>query len=419
MWQEATDSADEAPSTGSTARNLTGPIRVEGACGERVPLAVHVRNLGDALLPLRLDFHNVRHRKRPGFALSGERVDVHRVDYVRTRTGALVPDPLPRAAGGNSLRVPAEQTRSFFISIDTRALPAGRWSGQLLLTPLRSGPVLEIPFELDVTAAVLPERMPIWVTMWTYPPGMISGRIGRVGHRRYVELMRRAGVNTVLTRSYGMPWPVRDAQGDVVGINTLDFTQMLERREFDRERDFIVIGVFPGSLKDQWGPDFLAAQWNRNFITYLRMLAAHVREDLGVPYSRWALYLEDEAVGDNFISLGKLTRAADPKIRIWANPQAVGELEAARKAEPYIDIFVPPSWGIGRHPESESTRGRVPAKSHLGGSRRRQSGELCTNRPAFGCETDPAGTETGSPNEEVGSVDIAVPISVAFITDFT
>jgi hypothetical protein len=350
----------DGASPGSFGRNRTGPIRVEGACGERVPLAVHVRNLSQVPLPCRLDFQNVRHRQRPGFVLSGDRVDVHVVDFVSTRTGVLVPDPLPRAAGGNSIHVPAEQTGSFFISIDTQALPAGLWSGHVRLTPLRSGPALEIPFELDVTAAVLPERMPIWTAMWTYPPdqrhkpGMISGRIGRVGARRYVDLMQRTGVNAVLTRSYGMPWPVRDVQGNVVGINTLDFDQMLQRREFDPERDFLVIGVFPEHLKDEWGQDFLGEQWSRSFVTYLRMLSAHVREDLGVPYSRWAVYLEDEgSAGENFISLGKLTREADPKIRIWANPQGLGELEAAKKAEPYIDIFVPPSWNIGRWPESE------------------------------------------------------------------
>ena len=348
----ATDPASgDGASPGSFGRNRTGPIRVEGACGERVPMAVHVRNLSQVPLPCRLDFQNVRHRERPGFVLSGDRVDVHVVDFVSTRSGGLVPDPLPRAAGGNGIHVPAEQTGSFFISIDTRALPAGLWSGHVRLTPLRSGPALEIPFELDVTAAVLPEQTPIWVAMWTYVPGWICGRSGRGGDWRYVELMRRAGGNTVLTRSYGMPWPELDGDGELEGIDTLDFDQMLVRQRFDRDKSFLVIGVLPEA---HWGQGFLSEQWRRNFVKYLRMLAAHVREDLGVPYSRWALYLEDEQVGECFVSLGKLTREADPKIRIWANPQSVAELEVVRKAEPYIDIFVPVRWGIGQHAESDN-----------------------------------------------------------------
>ena len=358
VWQSGTeegappDAASSAEaSAGSWGRNRTGTVRVRGACGERVPLAVHVRNVSGALLPLRLDFQSVRHQERPGFTLSGDRVDVHLVDYVLTRTTDVVPDPLPHAAGGNNMVVPAKETGSFFVSIDTRGLPAGRWSGALRLTPLRSGPVLDVPFELEVAAAVLPERTPIWVNMWTYVPRWICRGSGRGGDGLYVELMHRTGVNTVLTRSYGMPWPRLGDRGELVGINTLDFDQMLARQAFDRARSFLVIGVLPESVKGSWGPDFLGEKWNRNFIEYLRMLATHVREDLGVPYSRWALYLQDEHIGANFVSLGELTREADPKIRIWAN--CVAELEVMRKAEPYIDIFVPVRWHIGQHPGSE------------------------------------------------------------------
>jgi hypothetical protein len=350
--EEPAADADVLP--GSFGRNRAGTIRVEGACGERVPIAIHVRNLSEVPLPCRIDFQNVRHQERPGFVLTGDRVDVHVVDFVTTRTSALVPDPLPRAAGGSRTHVPPGQTGSFFISIDTRALPAGLWSGHVRLTPLRSGPALDIPFELNVAAAVLPERAPIWVTLWSYVPRWISARYGgRGGDERYVELMQQTGVNTVLTRSYGMPWPERDDQREVVGIKTLDFTQMLVRRKFDGDKDFLVIGVLPESQKGEWGREFLDEKWSRNFIKYVRFLSAHVRENLGIPYSRWALYLEDEQVAEHFVSLAKLTREADPKIRIWANPQGMEDLEVLRKAEPYIDIFVPARRVIGRYPESD------------------------------------------------------------------
>lgn len=346
------ETGDNAES-GSFALSRTGPIRVEGACGERVPMAIHVRNHGKTTLPCRLDFHNVRHEDRWGFTVDGDRVDIHEVDFVITRAADLVPDPLPRAAGGNMIQVPAGQTRSFFLSIDTHGFPAGSYQGNVLLTPLRSGPVLEVPFELDVAGVVLPERMPIWIGMWSYPPRMIHARIGRGGLGRYEELMRRVGVNTVVTRSYGMPWPILDDQRKVKDINWLDFDQMLERRNFDFERDLFVIGVFPEAHKGAWGSEFLSDAWSQNYIDYVRMLAAHVRNNLDLPYDGWALYLEDEGPSDHFITLGKLTREADPKIRIWANPQAVGNLEAAQAAK-YIDIFVPPSWNIGRYPEAEN-----------------------------------------------------------------
>ena len=68
--------------------------------------------------------------------------------------------------------------------------PAGLWRGRVHLTPLRSGPDLEVPFELRVVPVVLPERVPIWVTFWSYSPGYGWGAEGRGKSKAYLDLMR-------------------------------------------------------------------------------------------------------------------------------------------------------------------------------------------------------------------------------------
>ena len=346
-----TDAGNAPAEAGSWARNLAGTIQDAGASGELVPLVVHVRNLGTAPLPLRLDFHGVRHEQRPRFVLGGERVDVHLVDYVVTRANDLVPDPLPRAGGANNVQISANETRTFFATIDTSGLPAGLWKGAVRLTPLRSGPALDIPFELEVASAVLPETMPIWINMWTYVPRWECSQWGRGDDQRYVELMLRTGVNTVLTRMHALLWPIYDDERNLVGIDTLDFDQQLASQKFSSEK-YLIIGILPdGHRTFKCGED--SPVEDRNFIEYVRMIARHVRENHGVPYDRWALYLADESLGDDFLPYAKLTREADPKIRIWANPQSVEDLEVVRKAEPYVDIFVPCRWHIGAHPDSE------------------------------------------------------------------
>ena len=162
----------------SHAHSLTDGIRATGTCGEYVPLAIHVRNHGDTTLPVRLDLAGVRHEPT-GLQLRTDRVQVHLVDYILTRLKKLVPDPLPLANSANSLSLSPGETGSLFVLIDTRGMPAGLWKGRARFTPLRSGPKLEVPFELEVAPVVLPQRVPIWVTFWSYSPShgwMSEGR---------------------------------------------------------------------------------------------------------------------------------------------------------------------------------------------------------------------------------------------------
>ena len=348
--------AKDEPAKGAWARSRTKTIVLRGASGETVPLLLHVRNRGKAMLPVRMHFHGVRHVKRPGFMLNADRIGMHVVDFVRIRTGDLVPDPLPTAGEANNLHVAPGETRSYFVRIDTRGLPAGLWKGSVNLTPLRSGPLLRIPLELNIAPVVLPEEMPIWVAVWTYDPRWIceEGQ-GRGREEAYVALLQRLGVNTTLTRSYGTPYPVLDPKtGELTGINTLDLDQMLVRRQFDPRKHFLIVGLLLDHTKHHWGSvgkDGPGEQWRRNYVRYVQRLSRHVRENLKVPYERWGLYLLDEKITGDYRTYGKLTRQADPKIRIWCN--RVEALKTMKAAEPYIDVFVPVRWHIGKHPASE------------------------------------------------------------------
>lgn len=340
----------------SRAHNLSGPLQVQGASGEMVPMAIHVRNQGSKALLIRMHLHQVSHVDDGSFMLNSDRVDVHIIDFVRIQTGELIPDPLPRADGINSLKVLPNETGSYFVTIDTSGLPAGLWKGDVHLTPIRDGPRLQIPFQLRIVPAVLPQQLPIWMTMWTYDPGwMFVNSLGRGSEDAYLALMRRTGFNAVITRSSGMPMPILDDNGDLEGIDTRDLDYLLARRQFDANQHFLVVGLLLEATKHYWslgGEDILGEKWNRNFIKYVRLLSRHVRENLRVPYERWGLYLQDERISENegFPAFGKLTREADPRVQIWAN--AIQELDVVKKAEPYIDVFVPKLSHLSWHPDS-------------------------------------------------------------------
>ena len=351
---------DKAGLGESQARSLIDSIQAEGACGEYIPLTVHVRNHGETTLPIRFDFAGVRH-EHTKLRLRADRVEVHFIDYVLTKLKKLVPDPLPRADGANGLRLSPGETGSFFVLIDTRGMPAGLWQGRVHLTPLRNGPDLEIPFELRIAPVVLPQRVPIWVTFWSYSPSHGWNAEGRGKSKPYMDLMRRTGTN-VVQMSYrdGAPEPILNDGGAIVGIKVEEFDRMMARREFTHH-DYLVVGLTINPRTERWGPNFLKDEhepWKHNFAKYVKMLAKHIRDNYGLAHDRWGLYLNDEHIGEDFVPLGKLVREADPKVQIWAN--RIEDLETTKKAEPYIDVIVPYSpWlspkglGFGRNAESE------------------------------------------------------------------
>jgi hypothetical protein len=360
--------AEKKPQDGSWARNIAGTIKVRGASGELIPLALHVRNRGKSALPIRLHFDRIRHEKDSAFMLNSERIDLFLVDFVLQPTKDIVPDPLPRAGGANNIQISPDETISYFATIDTEGMPAGVYKGEIYLTPLRTGPILQIPFELTIEPVVLPEEVPIWVTVWTYDPRWLcSNDLGRGSAEPYYELMRRTGINCFLTRNYELPRPVLDDSGNLTGINTIDFDQSLVDWKFDPKKHFLVLGLLLEHNKHYWGSDIstgddkvdgkpkdlhISEQWKNNFIKYVKMLSNHIQNNVGIPYEHWALYLMDERIyeSEGFVDFGKFTREADPKIRIWAN-SLVG-IDIVKKAEPYIDIFVPAIYTIPSHPES-------------------------------------------------------------------
>ena len=352
---DAVPEGDAPPPEGpSWGHSFVKEIQLNAACGELAPFAVHVRNRGAEELQMRMDLANVRHAERD-FLVTADRVEARYVDYYLTRAGNVVPDPLPRTGGANCVYIPSGQTRSFFSLINTTGMPAGVWKGEVHVTPMRAGPILKLPFALDVAPVVLPGKMPIWVTMWE---GNLNTRHAdldpRGGDEPYYDLLRRTGVNVVMFHYYyAIPWPVLDEAGVLTGINPVDFDRMLVRRRFGKDNFLLILIQATSSRRSEWwGKEFQSDQWNRNVVKYMRLLAAHIRTRHRIPDDRWALYLLDENIGEMFIALGKLVREADPTIRIWAN--RVEELDQVKKAEPYIDIYAPVRGHVGKFRESEA-----------------------------------------------------------------
>jgi hypothetical protein len=96
------------------------------------------------------------------------------------------------------------------------------------------------------------------------------------------------------------------------------------------------------------GPPFLSDPWKAAFISYLREWVAHLKT-LGLPYEQWALYPYDEPSTPftkttlDLIEVAKLIRAADPRIRIYADPTSGTTMESVNLLKGLIDIWCPSS----------------------------------------------------------------------------
>ena len=62
-------------------------------------------------------------------------------------------------------------------------------------------------------------------------------------------------------------------------------------------------------------------------------------EKAGLEHDDWAVYPFDEYLGPGFLTEGRTTRAARPKVRIYSNHSA--DLGQMRAAAPYVDIWCP------------------------------------------------------------------------------
>ena len=282
---------------------------------------------------------------------------------------AMAPLPL-----NTLLRIPPKTTVPLWLELSTADLPAGNYTGTLVLKPAYRGFVLEkVPFELEVLS---PDLGKVFVRNFNYTylerPYTFHETLWKNEISPLTRFLANHGINFMA--SFGVASPKTDADGN---IGPVDFT--LIDRVFD---GLIASGVPANELSacfylawehnwarlyhrepssrekgksrpdDKITPPFCAfgsPQWDKAAKTFLKKLVSHIREKYNLPPERIVFYPIDEPSGKiedpkstNHLAFkfGKLIKEALPECRIMVNPNSrKPDQEYLKVLRRYCELF--------------------------------------------------------------------------------
>jgi len=270
----------------------------------------------------------------PHPAPAAAHVALRRAVLVPTDWREQVADALPQLDEAGLLPLGGLETGQLWLTLNAKGLPPGTYTTRLRLTSLEPDPTtMVLPLRMTVHALELPR--PLRFCLWTYEGGVLGTQNDAV-LRDLVE----HGVTVFLAPA---PLAECDGRGQLTGPPDFAAHDAAVRRYAPHG-----LLLFPSPQAALRGPPFLSEAWKRGFQAYLRAWASHCQE-LGLDYDRWALYPYDEPSTPftqttlDLIEVARLVRAADPHLRIYANPTSGTTMETVEQLKGLVDLWCPSS----------------------------------------------------------------------------
>ena len=286
-------------------------------------------------------------------ALSPEAITLHEVLFQELRGGTTVADPLPVMNQAQSLVVPPGESRQVWVSINTAALPPGRYTTGLSFTPFdRELPAKTLPVWVRVLPVRLPDRMPIAVFNWDY--AKTEPEVADLANHR---------TNTFLVNTR----PLMEFSRDGTPKGTVDWQRydIGLRRKLAYARanggtiifSYGIIRDFERRFSRRLGWTFMDETWQKAFKTWVLAFERHLRDDIGLKYEEYAVQLWDEATrehAEQTAQAGAFLRTFAPKMRTCMDgAQNVAEI---RLMDPVIDLWIPHQTTLYSHQERVEIR---------------------------------------------------------------
>jgi len=237
-------------------------------------------------------------------------------------------DALPRLNEANTIVIPAWSARQLWFEIHTKTLSPGDWKATVSLKDMAvSAEVVTAPLTVSVWSVTQSTKNAFKFCGWanTSPKGVLDDMLSH-------------GMNVFTD---GPKTAARfDADGKITGINYMlldDYMKRLAGRGIVMFHNFAHL---TGPAK------MYSPVWNKAYVASVKLISARIKE-LGYDYGDYAYYPVDEPgleEGRNvarFMLTAPLTREADPKIRIYANPTEGITTEHLKQMSPNIDIYAP------------------------------------------------------------------------------
>lgn len=318
-------------------RVATHSVSIDAFQGETEDAAVNAFNWSAEVQTVRVELDDLlRDGADPGTGIPWHKVvTLHEVVAVPTQTLDKSADALPVMNQGQVLTLPAWDARQVWLKVNTTTLEPGTWKTTLHLRTLEvETRSFDLPITINVSAVKLGDTNVLKHCNWGYVAG---SRLKN--HEPQTIVDRAAHGNNVFTGTF-LPRATYDEQGNLTG--QIDYT----------DHDAFVANYAPHGmiLFQNYNPITTTAPleseaYKKAYIHYVREWVKHLAT-LGVGYDDFAMYPIDEpGLTDGLVKMylhnAKLTREADPKILMYADPVARITEEELHEMAPYVDIWCP------------------------------------------------------------------------------
>jgi len=267
--------------------------------------------------------------------------------FIKMRKGRLVADALPLLNAGQ-LKIPAWQSRQLWVQLHTAQAKPGKYHGTIVLAA-DGGVRKEVPLDVEILPIGIPDDLPVatysWqdLEVWPSLKGIETAAVADLA----------AHYTNVSMFSHGrLPWPREfDEEGNIVGeLNFRKYDELIALcRPISSKGSTWFLGMKKKKKRSFDKLGRFSEPWKRAFSQWLKAWVKHLRE-LGMGYDDFFMYPFDEYVGSELVEIGKVIRAADPKLRIFADPMLYGTTDMLKKAAPYVDIWCPALLSTVRRP---------------------------------------------------------------------
>ena len=315
--------------------------------GEHESVAINMLNITDREL-----------RVRPVVeAPAGMTVVVRRAAPVPTNLGFDSWDALPELDATRQITIPSLGVSQLWLEIDTGSAAAGDHLLKVRLQAMNGAGVNE-----SRARAALPPETAAEVAMHLLPFPMAPSSSLRLCTWSMVESNPRLA--TCVEAAYADLWahgnnvfivPWSSATYNAAGALTgpIDYSKLDVALQRWQGKDVVLLVNGYPDLHDEAGKDaFGSPTYQKALKPYLDDFVAHLA-GFGVDLQHFALYPIDEASGweqiNATILYGKLMKAVNPKVQIYADP--FGTPEMLKALAPYMDIWTPGINVMTDHPD--------------------------------------------------------------------
>ena len=266
---------------------------------------------------------------------------------IRTQSGTLVSDPLPRLNKEQIIPVSSQESRQLWIEFNTAKLKPGLYNYILKAKDINTSSIKELKLSLKVLPIVSNLRPDLLV--WDCS---LRGTTGKTRKKLLKELVD-SGVN-IFHLICSIPVQF-DQDGNMCGAPDFKELDLLVKDLKPHSRVLLLraAGLFKqrkhranhkGYLKSKSGKTitFGSSAWKEAVSQWTKAVSAHLASK-GIPNSKWAFYPYDEYLGSGFVTFAQTAKSAVPQVQIFGNPAGrstqkyLGEI-ASKKL---IDIICP------------------------------------------------------------------------------